>query len=162
MLNSASPLGRSQLGSALAGQSMIKPNGGRLRRATITGLMLTSLVDAFSILVIFLIMNTGASQDVVNIGENVVLPQANQSQFISQGVVVRVEDGKFLIEDKPVSVGQLVATLKSYNDGEDAAKKEGLVIVADRNLDYADLSPVILAGSQAGFTKYKFAVIRKD
>jgi biopolymer transport protein ExbD len=162
MLNTASPLSRSHLGSALAGQSMIRPNGGRNRRMMVAGLMLTSLVDAFSILVIFLIMNTGASQDVVNIGEKVILPQANESQFISNGVVVRVEDGKFMIEDKEVGVGQLVATLKSFNDGEDAAKKEGLVIVADRNLDYADLSPVILAGSQAGFTKYKFAVIRKD
>lgn len=141
---------------------MIRPNGGRHRRMMVAGLMLTSLVDAFSILVIFLIMSTGSSQDVVNIGEKVVLPQANESQFISQGVVVRVENGRFLIDDKPVALGQLVATLKSFNDGEDAAKKEGLVIVADRNLDYADLSPVILAGSQAGFTKYKFAVIRKD
>ena len=162
MLNSARPLSRSQLGSALGGQSMIRPNGGRHRRMMVAGLMLTSLVDAFSILVIFLIMSTGSSQDVVNIGEKVVLPQANESQFISQGVVVRVENGRFLIDDKPVALGQLVATLKSFNDGEDAAKKEGLVIVADRNLDYADLSPVILAGSQAGFTKYKFAVIRKD
>jgi biopolymer transport protein ExbD len=162
MLKTASPLGRSSLGSALAGQSMIRPHGSRHRRAMIAGLMLTSLVDAFSILVIFLIMNSGASQDVVNIGEKVVLPQAKESQFISQGVTVRVEDGKFLIEDKEVPVSQLVATLKSYNDGADAAKKEGLVIVADRNLDYADLSPVMLAGSQAGFTKYKFAVIRKD
>ena len=161
MLNSASPLGRSALGSALGGQSMIRPQGSKHRRMMVAGLMLTSLVDAFSILVIFLIMNTGVSQDVVNIGEKVILPQAKESQFINNGVVVRVEDGRFLIEDKAIGVGELVATLKSYNDGADAAKKEGLVIVADRNLDYADLSPVILAGSQAGFTKYKFAVIRK-
>ena len=162
MMNSASPLSRTHLGSALAGQSMIRPQGGRFRRAMVAGLMLTSLVDAFSILVIFLIMNTGASQDVVNIGEKVVLPQANESQFISNGVVVRVEDNKFLIEDQEVAMGDLVAKLKAYNDGEDAAKKEGLVIVADRNLDYSDLSPLIHAGSAAGFTKYKFAVLRKD
>ena len=98
----------------------------------------------------------------VNIGEKVVLPQANESQFISNGVVVRVEDNKFLIEDQEVAMGDLVAKLKAYNDGEDAAKKEGLVIVADRNLDYSDLSPLIHAGSAAGFTKYKFAVLRKD
>lgn len=162
MLNTASPLGRSHLGSALGGQSMIRPQGNRHRRMMVAGLMLTSLVDAFSILVIFLIMNTGASQDAVNIGDNVKLPQAQESQFINNGVVVRVEDGKFLIDDRPVAMGDLVATLKTFNDGVDAAKKEGLIIVADRNLDYADLSPVILAGSQAGFTKYKFAVLRKE
>jgi hypothetical protein len=55
----------------------------------------------------------------------------------------------------------LVQELKTLNENATADKKEGLVIVADRNMDYEALSPVILAGSQAGFTKFKFAVIRK-
>ncbi len=112
---------------------------------------MTSLVDAFSILVIFLIINHSASQDVVNIGQNIQLPKAGDSQFIQEGIVVRVEDGKFMIEEKPVALPQLASTLKKLNDGTaEVAKKEGLIIVADRNLDYADLSPVILAGSNAG------------
>lgn len=162
MLHSGQPLSRTHLGSALAGQSMIRPQGSRHRRMMVAGLMLTSLVDAFSILVIFLIMNTGASQDVVNLGQKIVLPQAGESQFINQGIVVRVEDGKFMVEEKEVKLGNLIKELKALNDSADAAKKDGLVIVADKSLDYADLSPVIMAGSQAGFTKFKFAVIRKE
>lgn len=158
-----SPLSRSRLNSALEGHSMIRPKGGgRGHRTMVASLMLTSLVDAFSILVIFLIMNHSTSQEVVNVGEKITLPQAQESQFIEQGVVVRVEDGKLLVEDKEVAVGQLVQHLKTLNASADVAKREGLIIVADRNLDYSDLSPVILAGSQAGFTKFKFAVIRKD
>lgn len=160
MLNSAQPLGNTQLGSAIAGQSRLKPGHARFRRNVISSLMLTSLVDAFSILVIFLIMNAANSQDVVDTGK-VALPQALESEFIQTGTVVRVENGAFLVEDKPVALGQLGATLKSANQSADAAKKEGLIIVADRNMDYEGLSPVILAGSQAGFTKFKFAVIRK-
>lgn len=160
MLGSAQPLGTTSLGSLLAGQSRLRPGNGRFRRTIVTSLMLTSLVDAFSILVIFLIMNTATSQDVVNTGK-LVLPQAVESQFIQTGTVVRVENGVFLVDEKPVDLSHLAATLKTVNQTADAAKKDGIVIVADRNMDYEALSPVILAGSQAGFTKFKFAVIRK-
>lgn len=161
MLNTARPLGKTSLGSALGSQSMIRPKQSRGRRMMVASLMLTSLVDAFSILVIFLIMNHSTSQDVVNLGEKIVLPKAEESQLINQGIVVRVEEGKFLVEEKPVDLGQLAAELKARNESADVAKKDGLIIVADRNLDYESLSPVILAGSNAGFTKFKFAVIKK-
>ncbi|MBX3021433.1 MAG: biopolymer transporter ExbD [Bdellovibrionales bacterium] len=160
MLNSAQPLSQTQLGSALGGTSRIKPNGSRFRRTMVASLMLTSLVDAFSILVIFLIMNNANSQDVVNV-DKVQLPMAAESQFIQEGIVVRVENGRFVVDEKPVEQAQLISTLKSLNESATIAKKEGIVIVADRNMDYEALSPVILAGSQAGFTKFKFAVIRK-
>lgn len=160
MLKSAMPLSQSHLHSKLAGTSMIRPKQAHHRRIMNAGLMLTSLVDAFSILVIFLIMNHSASQDVVNIGEKITLPTAQESQFIQEGIVVRVEDGRFMVEENPVTLPQLAAHLKKLNESANTAKKEGLIIVADRNLDYADLSPVILAGSHAGFTKFKFAVIR--
>lgn len=159
-MNSAQPLSQTQLGSALGSTSRLRPNGNRHRRQMIAGLMLTSLVDAFSILVIFLIMQNAASQDVVNMGK-VQLPVAGESQFIQEGTVVRVENGTFLIDEKPVPKSALISTLKALNDGADTAKKDGIVIVADRNMDYEALSPVILAGSQAGFTKFKFAVVRK-
>jgi biopolymer transport protein ExbD len=163
MLETASPMNRSMLSSALAGTSTLRPNGGGgHRRTMVASLMLTSLVDAFSILVIFLIMNHSTSQEPLNVGDKVQLPQAQSTSLIQQGVVVRIEDGRFTIDDKPVALGSLRAVLKKFNDGPDAAKKEGLVIVADKQLDYADLSPVILAGSSAGFTKFKFAVIKND
>lgn len=161
MLHSARPLGKTLLGSALGSQSMIRPKQSRGRRMMVASLMLTSLVDAFSILVIFLIMNHSANQDVVNLGQKITLPKAEESQMINQGIVVRVEDGKFVVEEKPVELGQLAAELKALNQSAEIAKKEGLIIVADRDLDYESLSPVILAGSNAGFTKFKFAVIKK-
>lgn len=162
MLESASPLNKTMLGSALAGTSRLRPDGGRHRRTMVASLMLTSLVDAFSILVIFLIMNHANNQEPLNVGDKVKLPEAQSTSMIQQGLVVRVEDGKFIIDEKPVAIGSLRAVLKKHNDGPEAAKKEGLVIVADKQLDYADLSPVILAGSSAGFTKFKFAVIKND
>ncbi len=161
MLKSASPLSQSNLTSLLAGTSRIRPEHNKAKKTMIASLMLTSLVDAFSILVIFLLMNFSTSQDVVNT-DKVQLPQASSTSFIQQGVTVRIQDGKFFVEEKPVALGSLLSTLKKLNDGPDAAKKEGIIIVADRKLDYAELSPVILAGSTAGFSKFKFAVIKTD
>lgn len=160
MLSSAQPLNRTQLGSALGSTSRLNPKGSRFRRTIVASLMLTSLVDAFSILVIFLILNNASSSDVVNMGK-IQLPTATESQFIQNGLVVRLENGQILVDEKPTQVGDLITQFKAFNQGADAMKKEGLIIVADRNMDFEGLSPVILAGSQAGYTKFKFAVIRK-
>lgn len=161
MLNSTSPLEHSPLASALDGSGMLRPKQKRARRAGVAGLMLTSLVDAFSILVIFLIMNNATSSETLNMGKNVKLPVVNEGGLIMEGINVRVEDGRYFVEDKVTDKGNLIATLKSYNQNATVAKKEGLIIVADKALDYEDLNPVILAGSQAGFTKFKFAIIKK-
>lgn len=159
MINS-SPLKKSALISPLAGASRLKPGAGRHRRTMVASLMLTSLVDAFSILVIFLIMNHSANQEVVNV-DKVELPQARETELIQSGVVVRIENGQYMVDEKAVGLGSLAGQLKKLNQEADTeAKKDGLIIVADRKLDYEVLSPVILAGSNAGFTKFKFAVIK--
>ncbi len=159
MLRTSSLLEPSHLSSALAGQSRIKPSGGRHGRVVVASLMLTSLVDAFSILVIFLIMNHAADQEMLNIGDKLTLPKASASQLIQKGVVIRLENGKVHLDDAVVSLGSLADQLKAVSTSD---KENGLIIVADRSLDYAELSPIILMGSSAGFTKYKFAVIQKD
>jgi biopolymer transport protein ExbD len=106
-------------------------------------------------------MNNATSSESLNIGKNVQLPSVSEGALIQDGINVRVEDGRIFIEDKPVEKGALISTLKALNENATVAKKEGLIIVADKALDYEDLNPVILAGSQAGFTKFKFAVIKK-
>lgn len=160
MLNDKRPLSQSSLHSALASTSRINPKGHSRRRSMAASLMLTSLVDAFSILVIFFIMQNASGQDVVNV-DKLTLPTAAESGMIAEGVTVRVEGTGFKVEEKLVAKDGLFAELKSRNSSATAAKKEGLIIVADRSMDYEALSPIILAGSQAGFTKFKFAVIRK-
>lgn len=161
MLEAARPLSQTSLGSALGGQSMLRPKGGKVGRMMVASLMLTSLVDAFSILVIFLIMNASTDQEVLNLGKGIELPKASVGQLIQNGVTVRIENNQFVVDEKPVSLGKLAATLKSLNASVPAERKEGLIIVADRDLSYEDLNPVIMAGSAAGFTKFKFAIIQE-
>lgn len=162
MLDNARPLSQTQLSSRLGSTSMLRPKHKRSGRSTVASLMLTSLVDAFSILVIFLILNHSANNEVLNLGNHIQLPQARESEFIQNGTVVRLEGNKIMVEEKEVALSELLGQLKQLNTSGDTAKREGLIIVGDRNMDFNELSPVILAGSQAGFTKFKFAVMRKD
>ncbi len=162
MLHTSSPLNRTLLASPLKGTSRIRPEGARHRRTMIASLMLTSLVDAFSILVIFLIMNHATNQESVNMGKDIQLPKSATTSLLQQGVVVRIEGGKFIVDEKPVALGQLNSVLKKLSQTVKEDRREGLIIVADKEMDYADLSPVILAGSSAGFTKFKFAVLHQE
>src|SRR5580698_1693726 len=114
MLETASPLKRSLLTSPLRNQSTLRPSNSRFRRNMFASLMLTSLVDAFSILVIFLIMNHSATQESLDVDmRRLALPHATESQLIMEGVTVRVDpNGGFLVDKQPVSRAALVATLK--------------------------------------------------
>lgn len=162
MLEQASPLNQSMLNSALKGQSRLRPNGGHIRKRLMASLMLTSLVDAFSILVIFLIMNHSTSQEALDFdNKELVLPKAEQSQVIQNGVVVKIDGNHFSVDSKNVTINQLAGALEASKADVDAVK-DGLIIVADRKLDFADLSPVIAVGSQVGFSKFKFVVERRE
>lgn len=162
MLEQSSPLNQSMLNSALKGQSRLRPNGNRFKKKLMASLMLTSLVDAFSILVIFLIMNHSASQESLEFdNRKLTLPKAEQSQVIQNGVVVKIQGGHFIVDSNEVAINQLAQALEA-SKGEIDAKKDGLIIIADKKLDFADLSPVIAVGSQAGFSKFKFVVERQE
>src|SRR5580692_6265175 len=106
MLNTASPLSRTLLHSPLKQQSSLRPSQGKRRRSTISSLMLTSLVDAFSILVIFLIMNHSASQESLDVDtQRMALPSATDSQLIMEGVTVRIDGANYLVEKQTISKG---------------------------------------------------------
>ncbi|MGE4131491.1 MAG: ExbD/TolR family protein [Bdellovibrionales bacterium] len=145
--------------AGMIGKSQLRPGKGRKKKSVLTSLMLTSLVDAFSILVIFLIMNHATNQENLPIGEKIQLPESVQSQMIQNGVVVRIENGGIWVEDKPVSLSDLTLHLKNLHARPES--QQGLIVVADKKMDYADLNPVILAGSAAGYTQFKFAVVTK-
>jgi len=140
----------------------LRPNGNRFRKRLMASIMLTSLVDAFSILVIFLIMNHSSSQEALDFdNKDLALPRAEQSQMIENGLVIRVEEGRFTVDSKAVDLRDLKQTLESSMRDVDG-KKDGLIIVADKKLDFADLSPIIAVASNSGFTKFKFVVERKQ
>lgn len=142
----------------LGQQSSLKPKGGKEKKALYFVLSLTSLIDAFSILVIYLLISY-SNQQSVELSGKVKLPVATHSEGISDGVIVSVNQGHYYLDQKEVTLSQLTSELLKRRSNKPEVVEGGLVIEADKASDYQKLSPIILAGAQAGYSKFKFAVI---
>jgi biopolymer transport protein ExbD len=147
----------------LYSQSSLKPRGKKSLRNLLFVLNLTALIDAFSMLVIFLLSNMGSDQSTVNMSERIKLPFTQTSDAVAVGAVIRIEGNTYALDDKPVTLNGLIQALvqlkqKTSPNAEKAT--ESLVIQADQGASYDQLSPVLKAGGQAGFSQFKFAVLQ--
>jgi len=156
----------SAIGSVIGESSVLAPRSERHKREVHAELLLTALIDAFSILVIFLLMSFSSSGDVVLVGKGIELPKATMGEQLDRQPVVKVQEGKIFVEDKEVSTDGLVASLldlrKKFTETRPGEEFPGIITIqGDRRLKYEMLNSIVLASSQAGFSDIKFAVITK-
>lgn len=147
--------------------SILRPKGGGGHSVLIASLMLTSLIDAFSILVIFLLMNTSSTYQEFEMKVMNGLPTAANADVLKKGVVLVVEGNQYKINDRAIPLSQLTRALK-----EEKAKLESeqllktkptdLIIQASGAVDYQLLSPILVAASEASFQHYKLAVLEAN
>ncbi len=157
-------LEQTSMESPLLACSTLKPKGGRYLNALAATLMLTSLVDAFSILVVYLLMSYSSSGEILFISKDMVLPTASMAEDLDRQVIVKYEKGKYYVEDEELELKDLFSKLlgmrkefqKKYPELEFENK---IIIQADRNVEYGHLNTVIHAGAQAGYEEIKFAVM---
>ena len=150
-------LNSSFIQSGLQSQGVIRPKGIKLKKVLSSGLMLTSLVDCFTIPVVYLLVATSFGSQELQIPKDMVLPGAENSVALSASIVIRVEDGQYKINDESVKLENLSDKLIEMRGDVDA-----IVIQADKRSDYSSLNPVVLSSLQAGFKKIKFAVLQGD
>lgn len=148
------------LKSSLLSKSTIRQRSARVKRTIVSSLLLTSLVDAFSILVIFLIMNSASSQAPLS-SDGLNLPSSHQSYEITEGHTVKIKDGRYFVNGESTSLGALEMALAKVFKIKKANidQSHSLIILADKEMDYSSLNPIMLAGSKAGFQQFKFAVV---
>ena len=122
------------------------------------GLTLTSLVDAFTILVIYLLVATNIGTPDVNVPASIELPVASHAILAQPATTVVYDSGDYYIDENKVRKNQLVDQLsKLLKD----SKEKHLTVQADKKAEFEDLNPVVLAGLQAGFEEVRFAVIQE-
>jgi biopolymer transport protein ExbD len=163
---SQSVLGVSSFESVIADASTLKPTSGSRKRNIFADLLLTALIDAFSILVIFLLMNFSSTGEILFMSKNMELPKAALGEVLERTPVVKVDDGKMYLEDKEVTMDGLVAELlelrKNWQELHPSEEYPGvLTIQADRRVKYDQLSPIVQASNHAGFSDIKFAIVMK-
>ncbi|MDI9348233.1 MAG: biopolymer transporter ExbD [Methylacidiphilales bacterium] len=165
---------------------MSKRTAGRLRRRSKSkkqpGLMLTSLMDVFTLLLFFLLVNTSGSNPLQSPAGLVAPLSISEQAPKEEAMVVVATPVEILIQNKKVisvaevlsrsdvEINELVQALISVRSqdvgglsvkpGEEDPRNE-LIILADKKHSYEFIRKIMISGRKAGFTRLTFAALGK-
>src|SRR5205085_6440311 len=168
-------------GERVAGSKVFGKKFLRGKKQGYATLMLTSLVDMFTIIVIFLLMNFSANGEVLYMSKDIKLPDAYHGAQLERAPVISVSgeavtfDGRMLLQTSDLEKGDVL----NVPELEDALREErhryeqahqndpdhpfrGLVNVqADRKIPFRVIKRVMFACNQSGFANINFAALAK-
>src|SRR5436853_7920541 len=154
----------------------------RAKKLGYASLMLTSLIDVMTILVIFLLMNFSANGEVLYMSKDIKLPDAYHGAMLERAPVISVSadavtfDGRMLLSTGDLEKGDVL----NVPELEDALRDEkrryeqihandpdhpfrGLVNVqADRHIPFKVIKRVMFACNQSGFGNIIFAALSRE
>lgn len=146
------------------------------RRKKVSALNLTALMDIFTILVFFLLVNQTNVQQPPD-DPDIVLPQSIAQEVPDEMLTIQVSSRSIMVQDRfVVSVDDalegdervipaLVEVLDGYAQRAmrlGAAEDRELMILADRNVSYALLRRIMFSANQTEYSTVSFAVLRTD
>ena len=148
------------------------------RGKTALGINLVSLMDIFTILVFFLLVNS-TDGEVLPTHKSVTLPESVSEQQPRQTVVIMVNNDNVLLHGKVLlAVSDLVKEKGGYSEIIGAALAEELAraqekhrgtqplkmeatIMGDREIPYHLLKKVMATATRAGYHRISLAVLQK-
>ena len=171
-----------RIGTAFSSHTAIARRLAKRRKSVYATLLLTSLVDMFVILVLYLIQQFNATGQILFIDPDIMLPQArtasalvgspptvtiNQTSISVQGREVESTDvlGKAGVWEAPhlqealLSLRTSASALRDVSAQADVKQRDDtLVVQADLGVPYMLVKKVIFTAQKAGFTRVDFAV----
>lgn len=136
-------------------------------------LNMVSLMDIFTILVFFLLVNATSAEVLPN-PINVVLPESSSEKLPLKNLVIAVNSDnislqgaviisvKDAMESNSKTIKPLFDSLKQISAiSKDITDKEGVTIMGDKEIPYALLKKIMLTCAGAEYTKLSFAVNQK-
>lgn len=141
------------------------------------GMMLTSLMDIFIVLVLYLLVNQSTGVDLTP-PDNVTLPDSAVDTAPRESIVIALSAADVTIQGKSIvpmpeviasgdqeipSIRQAIERIKAEAQakGKNTGVDTEVTIVADRHVPYKVLKKVMLSSSNAGYGKISFAVNQK-
>lgn len=142
-------------------------------------LSLTSLMDVFTILVLYLLVNQGSGAD-IDPPKSIKLPDSIAEMSPRQTVILAVNDTTVSLQGQVIanvsdvletkqdyvdSIRQEMAKLKEFSatqGGQVAANNSEVTILADRTVPFKVLKKLMSTSSSAGFDKISLAVNQKE
>lgn len=148
----------------------------RQRRKTPVALNLVSLMDIFTILVFFLLVNSTNVQ--LPNSDSVKLPQASAEKLPEETIVVAISADEIIVQGRRVAtisevmldtnplIPGLHSELKRLASrkllvAEELQGDKPLTVVGDRDLPYALLKKILRTAMAAEFGQVSLAVVRK-
>ena len=149
----------------------------RNRNTSTVDLNLVSLIDIFTILIFFLLINTGVA-DVLPNSKSIKLPESTAEKLPRETVVVLVSQNDIIVEGRKVAAvsdvidveADVIPALKAELDvlasrqvirAENEASKRAITIMGDKEIPYRLLRKVMVTCARADFTDVSFAVQKK-
>lgn len=140
---------------------------------------LVSMMDIFTILVFFLLVNS-SEVEVLPSAKDIVLPDSTAEEKARESVVVLLTDTQVLVQGKPVAelavidasdaliIPELRAALENQADrailgaeGDDAIAEREVTILGDREIPYSLLKKVMATCTAADYGRLSLAVLQK-
>ena len=150
----------------------------RTRNQTMVDMNLVSLIDVFTILIFFLLSNSGGVETLAS-PKAVKLPESVAQTAPRETVVVVVSATEILVDGRKVASvadviemqGDLILSLKAELDllanrqvirKENEAQSKRLTIMGDKDIPYRLLRKIMVTSARANFSDVSFAVRKKD
>jgi len=150
---------------------------GEVRAQTV---VLTSLMDIFIVIVIYLLMNQSMGGDVISPPKAIKLPSSVVETAPRQTVVMIVSDEEVVIQgDRVASINEVLASDDDFIEvvgirmqqiresyiglsDESMANSTEVTILADQGVPFKVLRKLMSTSSSAGYSKISLAVNNKD
>lgn len=145
------------------------------KRFGATSLSLTSMMDIFTILVFFLLVNQGIEQQ-LPASDAIKLPESLSEKLPADALVVMVSKDDIIVQGRAVmtasaaeqSKDELLPALKAelmlqqQNRVLGASDKNPALIMGDREIPYRLLKKIMYTMADAQYTDISLAVLKKD
>lgn len=141
-------------------------------------LNLTSLMDIFTILVFFLLVNASNNQQLPD-NEDIELPESSAQELPEEVLTIQVSNREIIVQNRKIANVEDVLTSEEdvipalveeleYRasrtiptlNAEGEAQRE-VMILGDRKIPYKLLQRIMLSCNQTEYTRISFAVLRK-
>jgi biopolymer transport protein ExbD len=148
-------------------------------RPKVSRLNLTSLMDVFTILVFFLVMNSGPTE-ILDAPNDLVLPESVVEAKPSETVVINVGKEEVLVQGQPVArivdimamgggdIEPIMAKLAELQGRviglrtQAVAESTAVTILADKSIPFSVVKQIMSTCTAQGYTRISLAVIQKE
>jgi biopolymer transport protein ExbD len=159
-----------------------KRRAARRRRPSLLVLNITSMLDMFTILIIFLLKSYSAEGIILTIPADLHLPQSTTQSAPEPGLVVEVSRNALVVDGRKLDVDleavqnsekliidnlyeHLMAKARQYEEIYELNPAEftgRLVLEGDREIPFRLLKKILYTCGQAGFINQSLAVFQKE